>query len=81
MNSFQQLKHYHDQLRSEVNITPFLQWHDARIAVWQQEVIDSPQHAASFRKLIKATREAKLRMIEKHNELKHQVSLQRKQGA
>ena len=76
MNSFEKLKNYHDQLRSKVNITPFLEWYDTRIALWERDIIDQPQHAASFRQLIKADREAKQRMIEKHSALQIRVSIQ-----
>lgn len=79
MGSYQQLKEYHDQLRAKVNITPFLQWYDTRIALWQQYIIEQPGHAASYRKLIKSDNEAKQNMIDKHRALEHLVSLQLKQ--
>ncbi len=62
MDSFEKLKN-------------FLDWYDTRIALWQQDIIDQPQHAASFRQLIKADLAAKQRMMDKHNVLKHQASV------
>ncbi|QDO84530.1 hypothetical protein FM037_16600 [Shewanella psychropiezotolerans] len=74
MGSYQQLKEYHDQLRAKVNITPFLQWYDTRIDLWQHYIIEQPEHAASYRKLIKEDRKAKQRMMSEHQAIIERVA-------
>lgn len=72
----QSLQQYHDQLKSEMDLTHFIEWFDKQIAMHKQAILRWPHERATFTRLISQCEQAKQNMINDQQALKQRVTQQ-----
>lgn len=72
----QSLKQARDQLKAEMDLTPFLDWFDAQIVLHKQAIARWPHERETFSRLIRQCELAKQTMISQQQALKLRLQLQ-----